>query len=216
MKKRSLILCMVLVLLVSLLSGCTKEETNDGAQEAKNEEMREEVNDLTYGKVTAIGEDSITIEIGTRKEMEKPEVSDASEASEENQETEENQDTEKQPPNQNPEDMFTFDGEEQEISIDENTKITRGGMGAKPEQKPEEQTDSEEETDSEEQADSEKSDETKPEKPEGAMEAEEIELADLAEGDIVSLKIGDDGIAEEISVMTGGNDEENTTAQESE
>lgn len=204
MKKRSLILCMVLVLLLSLLSGCTKEETNDGAQEAKNEEMREEVNDLTYGKVTAIGEDSITIEIGTRKEMEKPEVSDASEASEENQETEENQDTEKQPPNQNPEDMFTFDGEEQEISIDENTKITRGGMGAKPEQNPEEQTDSEE------------SDETKPEKPEEAMETEEIELADIAEGDIVSLKIGDDGIAEEISVMTGGNDEENTTAQESE
>lgn len=204
MKKRSLILCMVLVLLVSLLSGCTKEETNDGAQEAKNEEMREEVNDLTYGKVTAIGEDSITIEIGTRKEMEKPEASDASEASEENQETEENQDTEKQPPNQNPEDMFTFDGEEKEINIDENTKITRGGMGAKPEQNPEEQTDSEE------------SDATKPEKPEGTMEAEEIELADIAEGDIVSLKIGDDGIAEEISVMTGGNDEENTTAQESE
>lgn len=209
MKKRSLILCMVLVLLVSLLSGCTKEETNDGAQEAKNEEMREEVNDLTYGKVTAIGEDSITIEIGTRKEMEKPEVSDASEASEENQETEENQDTEKQPPNQNPEDMFTFDGEEQEISIDENTKITRGGMGAKPEQNPEE-------TDSEEKTDAEESDATKPEKPEGTMEAEEIELADIAEGDIVSLKIGDDGIAEEISVMTGGNDEENTTAQESE
>lgn len=168
MKKRSLILCMVLVLLVSLLSGCTKEETNDGAQEAKNEEMREEVNDLTYGKVTAIGEDSITIEIGTRKEMEKPEVSDASEASEENQETEENQDTEKQPPNQNPEDMFTFDGEEQEISIDENTKITRGGMGAKPEQNPEE-------TDSEEKTDAEESDATKPEKPEGTMEAEEIE-----------------------------------------
>lgn len=45
------------------------------------------------------------------------------------------------------------------------------------------------------------------------MEQEEIALSDIQEGDMISIRMGEDGVAEEIVVMTGGQDETDTDTE---
>ena len=63
MRKRYIAITMGLVLGLSVLSGCGTNSSNSSASQEANVE---------YGQVSEVSDDSITIEVGTQKQMEKP------------------------------------------------------------------------------------------------------------------------------------------------
>ena len=219
MKKRKLVVIACIILSIVLTAGCSKENTAAEENGRQKEEAREE--NLTFGRVTAGGEDSVTIEIAERNESEPPqqkregqtdteeteitEETDGIGGSTASETTEAGGEQDEKPQEMNLEEMFTFSGEEEEIRVSSDTNITRGGMmggpgqGEKPEQG--------------EKPDGEAGNSEKPDGDAPQMDSEEITLSDIQEGDIVSIQMGDDGTVEEISVMTGGNDEADTDTE---
>lgn len=168
MKKRNLIVLIAVVLAVTLAGGCSKEETGENANESREETAPEREENLTFGRVTAVGEDSITIELVQREETETPKEQES-----EGQESEEQADqkeSEEPPEEMNLEEMFTFSGEEEEIAVSDETRITRGGMmgglaGAAQGTPPDGKFDAED----------------RPDKEEGSGESEESEQAEESE-----------------------------------
>ena len=191
MKRKSLAVALVIIMILSMSNGCGKEnsQTTD--------------NDTVYGEVSKIENNTITIKVGTQKEMEK--------SSKENGESKPS--------------MLELTGEEQEIKITDDTvikKLQRGGrnggkMGNPPEQQSGDQADGNNETPPERPSD-EKSDHKNqgnpPQMPEGesgmperesmSEQTEEISLEDISEGDTVKITFGDDGNAKEVTVMSMG------------
>lgn len=191
MKRKSLAVVLVMIIVLSMFNGCGKEnsQTTD--------------NDTVYGEVSKIESDTITIKVGTQKEMEKSSKGNG-----------------KSKPS-----MLELTGEEQEIKITDDTvikKLQRGGrngekMGNPPEQQSGNQADGNNETPPEIPSD-EKSDNKNqgnpPQMPEGesgmleresmSEQTEEISLEDISKGDTVKITFEDDGNAKEITVMSMG------------
>lgn len=158
----------------------TAAESMEEASDAGTEDKKEE--NVTLGEVKAVGDGSITIAVGTRKE--KPEEA-AEQAAEETSEEAAEQ-------NKKEESSLELTGEELTITVTEDTVITKNSM-----QKPE----------GEPPADGEAP--TEGEVPQGEPPAgETIALSDIQAGDIVSFTMDKDGNALTITVgdigMGGG------------
>lgn len=115
MKKKYIAILLGLTLGMTTLAGCsgTSTSTNSTTQESQSVTGATETSDKTvseaetadvYGEVTAVSEDSITIKVGTMKQMEKP-------------------DGEGTPS------MLDLTDEEKEIKITDDTVIVRSSMG---------------------------------------------------------------------------------------
>ena len=186
MKKRyaGLLLGITITLGSSLLSGCAdKGNTSDAGE-------------TIYGQVSEINGETITIELGTQKEMERPDNQDGKDASsEENHSDETDADAENKapdlpdgmeegeiPPNGGQPSMLELTGEEQDIKVQADTVIKHqsmgsgnpGGMGEAPGG--------------------------------GAPEEsqEEITLEDIEEGNTIAVTLDEDGDVSEILVMSSG------------
>ncbi|MDE6312745.1 MAG: hypothetical protein K2M46_03860 [Lachnospiraceae bacterium] len=156
MKKKHIAIIMGIILTAATLSGCrlTKNIENNDSQTTEqpvgkpsdtqqdSEKVSEENTESLLGEVTAVSENSITIALGTRKQMERPEDNQnmQDDKPEENTKPEDNikpqEDIGKKRATANGEhpSMLELTGEEQTITVTENTVITkvaqRGGMGA--------------------------------------------------------------------------------------
>ncbi len=186
MKKRyaGFLLGITITLGSSLLSGCAdKGNTSDAGE-------------TIYGQVSEINGETITIELGTQKEMERPDNQDGKDASsEENHSDETDADAENKapdlpdgmeegeiPPNGGQPSMLELTGEEQDIKVQADTVIKHqsmgsgnpGGMGEAPGG--------------------------------GAPEEsqEEITLEDIEEGNTIAVTLDEDGDVSEILVMSSG------------
>ena len=186
MKKRyaGFLLGITITLGSSLLSGCAdKGNTSDAGE-------------TIYGQVSEINGETITIELGTQKEMERPDNQDGKDASsEENHSDETDADAENKapdlpdgmeegeiPPNGGQPSMLELTGEEQDIKVQADTVIkhqsmgsgNRGGMGEAPGG--------------------------------GAPEEsqEEITLEDIEKGNTIAVTLDEDGDVSEILVMSSG------------
>lgn len=137
MKKKCAALVLSIVLGASMVSGCGGTDTSD----SDNKESAEE---SLYGEVSEIGESSITIKVGTIKEMEqrgKDDRSGKDERSEQNEKPEEEdlssdaeqseEEQEKKTPVEGKNmSLLELTGEEQEIQITEDTVIMKqSGFG---------------------------------------------------------------------------------------
>lgn len=187
MKKKYVGILMGIVMTAAALNGCGKNsdtgtdspETTVEATENESTEESGESEDI-LGEVTAVNEDSITITVGTRKEMgesgdrEKPESQPDGEAPGEGN----GEAPGDQPGGEKGErpSMLDLTGEEQVITITENTVITRMSM---------ERPDRQSEDSTEKTADS-------------------ISLSDISEGDIVSVTFDEEGNAAAITVQSMG------------
>ena len=206
------------------------EEEHAAEEESVVSEEAEE-QEFVYGEVTAVGESSITIEQGTLNQggengQEPPE----SEAESEEGEHAESEDfeTEEAPS------MLTLTGETVEITVTEDTVLTRQRMGGgtsnpgngnEPggedsgieslESEMTEGADTAEDGTEEETGGlsteilpkpEENSDGQPPELPEngGAEESEEIHLEDISQGDTVRITFAEDGSAASVTVITMG------------
>lgn len=189
MKKKYVAIIMGIVMNAAVLGGCGQKDAveNDNQQttiEAEQGDNSEEETEEILGEVTEVTENSITIAVGTKKEterMEKPE----GKPSEEKGEAPEGQpsgDMGEAPEGQPSGDMgekpsmLELTGEEQTITITENTKITKSSMG-KPENQTEESTGEAEQT---------------------------ISVTDIAVGDTVSISLDEDGNAATIAIQSMG------------
>lgn len=186
MKKRyaGFLLGITITLGSSLLSGCANKGNTSDAGET------------IYGQVSEINGETITIELGTQKEMERPDNQDGKDASsEENHSDETDADAENKapdlpdgmeegeiPPNGGQPSMLELTGEEQDIKVQADTVIKHqsmgsgnpGGMGEAPGG--------------------------------GAPEEsqEEITLEDIEEGNTIAVTLDEDGDVSEILVMSFG------------
>ena len=199
MKKKYIAILLGLTLGMTTLAGCsgTSTSTNSTTQESQSvtETSDKTVSEAetadVYGEVTAVSEDSITIKVGTMKQMEKP-------------------DGEGTPS------MLDLTDEEKEIKITDDTVIVRssmGGMaggpqgnGGTPPEKPESNSDSSDSSDS-----SGNNNSQPPEMPDNSgnggvpdmqQETEEISLSDISEGDTVAITYDEDGNAAKITVIS--------------
>lgn len=210
MKRNHLAITLGLILGVSALTGCTKSSTNDTSisKEKENEE------NTVYGEVKSVGESSITIEVGTMKEMEKDGENPSGAGKEENTDSAQtDEEGENQPPQGGGQpSMLDLTGEEKEIKITDDTVIQRQSMGGGPGQdkeapsadgeapeKPEDTAGKTESSTGSDNKDDEKPGENPPE-----QQTETITLDDISEGDTVSITLDEDGNAETITVMSMG------------
>ncbi len=189
MKKKYVAILMGIVMTAAVLGGCGQKNAveNDNQQttiEAEQGDNSEEETEEILGEVTDVTENSITIAVGTKKEMERMEKPEG-EPSEEKGEAPEGQpsgDMGEAPEGQPSGDMgekpsmLELTGEEQTITITENTKITKSSMG-KPENQTEESTGEAEQT---------------------------ISVTDIAVGDTVSISLDEDGNAATIAIQSMG------------
>lgn len=213
MRRKSAAMIIGFVLSISVLGGCAGTESVVSNQ-------KENADNSLFGEVSKIGESSITVKVGTLNKVEKGERSPKGEQSEnqgtDNQTDEEIDTSEKkelQPKEERHFSMLELTGEEQEINIAKEAVIKRQGMFGKSGGKMGEAPDGEKPDI--EKADGKNAEGEKPEggsidgeKPDGfpsqEPEAEEITLADLSEGDMVSITLDKDGNAVEITVMSFG------------
>lgn len=199
--------------------------------EAADEKGETEANEeIIYGEVSRIEEGVIALKLGEMKEMdfgdpgEMPEggtdtENDQGKDQENNQEKEASEmPSDEQPGGEKPS-MLDLTGEEMQITITEETVMKRenmgiggqpGGNGVAPGEAPEKPEGEAGETSGEapekpEGEDGEKLEEM-PQIPEGenvgAAKEEEITLEDISEGDILMVRLNEDGSAAEITVMT--------------
>lgn len=200
----------------SVFTGCGQSNNTEGAGQDTTVEAVEEG---TLGEVTAIGEDSITIALGTRKGgqnpdgMEKPDGEQGGkpegEAPEGMPEGEQGEKPEGEAPDGEPGEMpggekpsmLELTGEEQTIIITENTVITKMSM-----QRPERNAEASEGEEDAEQK----------EMPQQTTET--ISLSDISEGDTVSVVLDEEGNAATIIVqsmgMGGGQGKDASQSQE--
>ena len=218
MKRNHLAITLGIILGVSALTGCTKSSTNDTSI-SKEKESEE---NTVYGEVKSVGESSVTIEVGTMKEMEKDGENPSGAGKEENTDSAQTDgEGENQPPQGGEQpSMLDLTGEEKEIKITDDTVIQRQSMGGGPGQggeapsadgeapeKPEDTTGTTESstdnsTESSTGSDSKDGEEPGENPPE--QQTETITLDDISEGDTVSITLDEDGNAETITVMSMG------------
>ncbi len=230
MKKKYIAILLGLTLGMTTLAGCsgTSTSTNSTTQESQSVTGATETSAKTvsgaetadvYGEVTAVSEDSITIKVGTMKQMEKPDDAGAPEDS-----------SNAQPPanmeqpggdGQGTPSMLDLTDEEKEIKITDDTVIVRssmGGMaggpqgnGGTPPEMPGNNSDSSNDS-------SDNNNSQPPAKPEDSsdssdnsgnggapdmqQETEEISLSDISEGDTVAITYDEDGNAAKITVIS--------------
>lgn len=211
MKKKyaGVLLGITITLGSTLLSGCAdKENTSDTAQ-------------TIYGQVSEISGGTITIEVGTQKEMEIPDDIEKSDDTEKPDDMEAGE----MPRDGGQPSMLDFTGEEQDIKVEADTVIKRQSMGGgKPGElgeAPEGGTPETQESGGEQSADrtngavqpaeEEGSERPSEEKPDGAPDGEapeesqeEITLDDIEEGDTIAVTLDEDGSVSEILVMSSG------------
>lgn len=221
MKNKQIAILMGMALCVTAVTGCgtetkatsdtqqetsaeSTEETSDTEDSEKTdntekEDPQQNKEDRIFGTVVSVSEDSITISVeaapegGQKPEEKEDSKSGASEETDSGEETFESE----------------TDAEEQTISITEDTIFRKQSMGQPGGGETPEKPDGEapEKPDGEAPADGEA-----PEKPEGEtpldekapgeMEGEEIILDEIAEGDIVSITLDEDGNAASINLMS--------------
>lgn len=216
MKKKYAAIAMSLFFAVASLYGCGSTNTDDAFGSSEDSTI--------YGEVTGVGEDTITITIGTLKER--------------NENKDEERMPEKSPQNQengesSPE-SSTQDGggpgmggvdldlteEEMEIKVSADTTIQKQGMG-KPSDEDDEQGEIQTPPEKPAGEDGEQGDaQTLPEKPDeenstqdGSLpeerpdaveqEGEEITLDEMKEGDIVAVIMKDEETAKKVTLMSG-------------
>lgn len=209
--KRGRIVLALGMSMVLLMTGCSGAKTDKSSDETQNSENTQDkqMDQGIFGQVTEVGEDYIVIEKTERpKAQEKSDVDSENKASSEEAESEEPS------------------GEKQEIKIDAETVIKRGGMGMRggerPDGNPPQQAEGSEPSQSESEEPPQKPEgeqgQQPPQKPDGEGEQssqpggekpgegseEEITISDISAGDQVSVILGDDGVADEIRVMHGG------------
>lgn len=186
MKKKGIALLLGAALSLSAITGCGASE-GDSSSAALDD-------DRIFGEVSSIDGDTITIEVGTQKERdenqrgERPdkEESDGSEKPDKDE--------------QGRGSMLELTGEEKEITVTDDTEITRqmgGGFGGKGGPKDQEAS-GEEDSEQKEKPEEEPSGEKPEEK------TEEITLDDISEGDTIAVTLGDDGKVTAITVISGG------------
>lgn len=174
MKRNHLAITLGIILGVSALTGCTKSSTNDTSI-SKEKESEE---NTVYGEVKSVGESSVTIEVGTMKEMEKDGENPSGAGKEENTDSAQtDEEGENQPPQGG--EAPSADGEAPE--------------------KPEDTTGTTESSTGSDSKDGEEPGENPPE-----QQTETITLDDISEGDTVSITLDEDGNAETITVMSMG------------
>ena len=172
-----------------MLNGCGR--TDKGHDKKTSHEWEDK--DAVYGEVDRVTKDTVTIKVGTRKEMERPQERDMEKLEESK---------EKEKPS-----MLELTGEEQELVVTQETTIKRRSMGGLPEDG-ENQPDGEmpQKPDGEggempQKPDGE--DGGMPQKPEaGQNSGEEITLSDISEGDIIMVTFTDEKKAAEITVLS--------------
>ncbi|MDD3279236.1 MAG: hypothetical protein PHG16_10220 [Lachnospiraceae bacterium] len=206
MKYKAMILATGLAIGTILYTGCVS--TASGSTSSVSSKEAEE--DVIYGQVTTLEAESITIQVGTRKTMEKP--SEDSKDTEDSAEVKASSDGKEMS-------MLDLTDEEKTFTITENTDLVKqsmGGGGQKPSgEKLSDEAPSEEESGeapekpSGDTSDSEKQREEKGEAPSdpGDGEApkadtEDITAENIAVGDTVFLTLDSDGNAETITLLS--------------
>ena len=192
-----------------------QEDDSDANKDQSTDEDSEE--NTILGEVKSVSDTEITIAVGTKKEMGQP-SGDGQNGAPQKPDTE-NGNGDEAPS------MLDLTGEEQTITITENTVITKqqggapqgqpggdqnqngeGGAPEKPDGDNQSGSDNEEapeKPDGDNQSGSDNGE--APEKPEGdnqPAESEEISLSDIQEGDIVSITLDEDGNAATITVQS--------------
>lgn len=229
MKQKYLTIVLVLIMGVSMLSGCGENKSSNSTANDK----------AIYGEVSKIENNTIIIKVGILKEMERS--SDKEESSEiptgTDSATVENREQQGKQMSQdgNKPSMLELTGEEQKIEITDDTVIKRqqmgGRQGGKQGNPPEQQNGSRSDADGQgtppempsgdndndqgnppqmDEEESNKENATPPGMPEGesmSQQEEEITLEDISEGDTVAITLDGNGDAKEITVMSmsGGN-----------
>ena len=206
--KRNVMIVLCTLLCVTGMYGCgTKTAENTTVQEDTEHVVSPEDENATYGEIKSLGEDTVTLALGTRKKMEK----DSNTTGESGQES-----------------MLDLTGETKEFTITEDTKVIRQEMkgerpsdGEIPEKPDHEPSDGEmpqkpdnEPSDGEipEKPDHEPSDGEMPQKPDHEPsdgekpEGEEIAWSDLQEGDTVAITVDENDNIKEIRLMTRRNE----------
>ena len=233
------------------------ESTDSGDSDTKSDKSEDsDEEDVTYGEVKSVEDRKLTIEVGTKKDMddasEKPDgdkdedKGDGKDSSEESDSTgdeasdkesnktdsteasdEDDSGKSEKPENDGGEDpgeapsMLDLTGEEQTVTVTDDTVITKesmGGPGGAPggdQGEAQEKSDGDNNGETPEKPDGDDNGET-PEKPDGddngeapekpgedskGTESENIELSDIQEGDIVAITTDDNGNALTIKVQ---------------
>lgn len=130
MKEKYAAMILGVILGISVLNGCTRTDTG-----------KKSVEDSLFGEVCTVSDSSITIKVGTMKEMgqgKQPKEEEQSVVApsdgRESEENETNKDKEQQPPQGGePPSMLELTGEEREINFTDNTIIKRQGKSGRPE-----------------------------------------------------------------------------------
>lgn len=206
MKKKYIAVMMGVMLTAAVLSGCgqsketksTKSQTTEeSAENFVNEEnngQNQKDEEKIFGEITKVEEDSITIALGTRKQMEPPQDAEDLQSQEENDRTKGTHTA-----------NLELTGEEQTIAVTENTVITRvtpGGMGGNRGQERDSQELEKDMKDMPEKSQGDVEKQPEGERPDVKQEAEEISLSDIVQGDTVSITLDEEGNAATIMVET--------------
>lgn len=215
MKRNYAAITLGIVLGASLLGGCGQKTTTS------------EDTGTIYGEVTEVSEDSLTIDVGTMKEQDQKSDDNNSSDSKDNSDSTDSTDSNGGPggvpggesPSGEALSMIDLTGEEKEITISDDTTITKENMGGGPGGAPGGESPSGEapsgEAPSGEAPSGDDNGGTPPEKPadnnggsapggDQQSEEEDIELSDISEGDIVSVTFDDNGKVESIKVISSG------------
>ena len=123
MRKKYIAFAMSLALGASMMTGCSGNTTKDTTTE------KEASADTVYGQIASISDDgTITIEVGSRKEPEMKENASSATAEEESG-TGTSEEQKESEPSEKGMSILDLTGETMEISIGEDTTITRETMG---------------------------------------------------------------------------------------
>jgi len=205
MKRKYIALLLSAALSLSILNGCggTDKERKTNRDVSQNEEDGEAV----YGEVSEIEESTITIKLGTRKEMERPEKSEGNPSQQESGEIPEKPSGEiPEKPSEERQEGASGEkpsGERPEGEGDQQPKgkqMPEGELGELPSML--ELTGEEQEIAVTEDTLIKRQNMGGPDH--GEEQGEEITIADLSEGDTVQVLFTEDGNAKEIIVMSGG------------
>lgn len=187
MKKKYIAILMGVMMAASVFTGCGQSDSTENAgQDTTVEAVVEDTGVL--GEVTVVGEDSITIAVGTRKErggqgnMEKPDGKSGEKPQGEAPSGEPGEKPQGDRPS-----MLELTGEEQTITITENTVITKMSI-----ERPEGNAEKPQQEEGEER------------KERTQQATETISFNDIEEGDTVSIILDEEGNAESIMVQSMG------------
>ena len=174
------------------------DSTAEDAKAGDAKEAQDQDEDTIWGEVKSVSDTEITIAVGTKKEMGQP-GGDGQQGEDQNGEAPEKPEGENsgEAPS-----MLDLTGEEQTITVTENTVITKQQGGDQNGEAPEKPEGDDQQGGGQ--------DEEAPEKPDGdgqqsgdqSAASEEIALSDIQEGDIVAITLEEDGNAATITVQS--------------